>query len=140
MAANSAIVQSNAQKAKDWTTVAVVIGVAAAAVTLQAPRTFLLQLHASSALGAFSLYAGVLALIVVCYKSLMNNGEWRGGGVSGILNSTEGDGFHAKEVSGLVNGYYDNFGAESRSVERTHTQCTHAHPCSASQCVRECAV
>lgn len=121
MSANtSAIAQSNAQKAKDWTTVAVVLGVAAAAVTLSAPRTFLLSLHASSTLGAFSLYAGVLALIVVCYKSLMNNGEWRGGGVSGILNSHEGDGFHAKEVSGLVNGYYDNFGAESRSDTTTH--------------------
>ena len=118
--ATSAIVQSNAQKAKDWTTVAVVVGVATAAVTLQVPRAFLMQLHSSSTLGALSLYIGVIALIVVCYKSLMNNGEWRGGGVSGILNSTEGDGFHAKEVSGLVNGYYDNFGAESRS-DNNHT-------------------
>ena len=112
--APSEVALTNAQKAKDYTTVAVVIGAAALAVALPPTRSFLVDLHSSSALGAVSLYLGAISLVYVCYKSLMNTAEWRGGGVTGILNSSEGNGFHAKEVSGLVNGYYDNFGEESR--------------------------
>ena len=116
----SEVALTNAQKAKDFTTVAVVVGAAALALAVPASRAFLVDLHASSALGAASLYLGAAALVFVCYKSLMNTAEWRGGGVTGILNSKEGSGFHDKEVAGLVNGYYDNFGEESRS-EQTHT-------------------
>lgn len=111
---------TNAQKAKDYTTVAVVVGAVALAVLLPATREFLAGLHAGSTAGAVSLYAGAAALVFVCYKSLMNTAEWRGGGVTGILNSNEGNGFHAQEVSKMVNGYYDNFGEESRKQGGDH--------------------
>jgi hypothetical protein len=97
---------TNAQKASDYTTVAVVVGAVTLALAVPASRAFLASLHASSTTGAVGLYAAALALVVVCYKSLMNTAEWRGGGVSGILASSEGDGFHGKEVKNLVNGYY----------------------------------
>jgi len=111
---------TNAQKASDYTTVAVVVGAVTLALAVPASRAFLADLHASSMLGAAGLYAAALALAVVCYKSLMNTAEWRGGGVTGILSSSEGNGFHGKEVKNLVNGYYDNFGAESRKEGGDH--------------------
>jgi hypothetical protein len=114
MTGASAQTLSNAQKAKDWTTVAVVIGVVATAVSYAPSRAFLQGVHASSTLGALSVYLAGVLLVFVCYTSLMNVSEWRGGGVSGILNSAEGGNFHKQQVSGLVNGYYDNFGEESR--------------------------
>lgn len=118
----SAVALSNAQKAKDFTTVGVVVAVSAAALAYGPSRAFLQAVHSGSTLGAVSLYVAVVALLYVCYSSLMKVSEWRGGGVSGILNSAEGDNFHKEQVSNLVDGYYGNFGEESRSVQHTRPQ------------------
>lgn len=114
MSSTSEIVSANAQKAKDYTTVGVIVSLVSAAAAWAPSRSFVLSLHSSSLLGALSVYAGLLALVYVCYTSLMSGVEWRGGGVSGILNSDMKDGFHKSAVKQHVDTYYDNFGKESR--------------------------
>ncbi len=118
--AKSAVEVQNTQKAQDYTTVAVVVGATALALAVPQSRAFLSVLHSSSLVGALSVYGAVLALIVLCYKSLMNTAEWRGGGVTGILRSAEGGDFHANKVNNDVTGYFSNFGDESRKEGGDH--------------------
>jgi hypothetical protein len=117
----SAATLSNQQKARDWTTVAVVLGSATAALSYAPSRSFLLSVH----VGALTLYLAAAGLLYVCYAAAAKAAEWRGGGVSGILRSKEGGDFHSEQVEGLVDGYYGNFGEESRS-EKGNTHQAHS--------------
>jgi hypothetical protein len=112
----SAVLLSNAQLAKDYTTVGVVLAGVGASLVYEPSRLLLASIHAGSGLGAASLYVAGAALVYVCYTSLKNTSEWRGGGVTGILSSAEGKGFHGGEVDAMATGYFNNFGEESRSV------------------------
>lgn len=120
MSSASVVAANNAQKAKDFTTVGVVVSAVAAAAYYEPSRAFILGVHSASAAGAASLYVAAVLLVYVCYVSLMRVSEWRGGGVTGILNSQEGGDFHKQQVKGLVDGYYDNFGEESRKQGGDH--------------------
>jgi len=115
----SAVVQQNSQKAQDYTTVAAVVGISAFVFAVPATRDLVLGVHNSSLVGALLVYGAAVALAWYSYKSLMNTAEWRGGGVAGILNSNEA-GFHGDKVQQDVQGYFSNFGEQSRKEGGDH--------------------
>jgi hypothetical protein len=110
---SSDIFVESSAKARATTTVGVVVTAVAAALYFNTTRTFITELQ-STVTGAIGVYASAVFLVLYCYRQFLGVSEWRGGGVTGILRSAEGETFHKQEVKNLVNGYYDNFGEESR--------------------------
>jgi len=115
----SAVVQQNQQKAQDYTTVAAVVGASALVLAVPFTRDIVAGIHNSSIIGALLVYGVSIGLAWTSYKSLMNTAEWRGGGVAGILNSSE-SGFHGDKVNQDVTGYFSNFGEQSRKEGGDH--------------------
>lgn len=107
---------------KSWLSAVAIITISTALYTIDTARTAIIGFHNTSTLHSIAVYiVGLLVLLLLLNLISTGASEWRGGGVSGILNHDQML-LGKNQINNSIDSYKDNFGKSSRAGDGGHDE------------------